>query len=237
MSLVQAVGANNGAGSGAGNFTFTVNFAATSAGDTLGLGLLWSTTPTPIPTISSVIDSDSQNWVQALSPIESTSLAVYGVMYYFLNTAAGVTSVTTTFTGSSGGVFNGIMFEESGGFSTLDGTPVGQAQASASTWSSGSLIVSGNNGVAYGMSCTGAASPGYSQGSGWTALTGTGLTGGVNNNTIAGQNIFMERQTYTSSPLNGTGSCSSASNVVSMIMAFKAATIIVPTTLMGQILT
>src|ERR1700743_1982674 len=106
MSNVQNVGSNNGAGAS----TLSVSIASTTATNLLLCSFIYGVGVT----VSSVKDGSGNSFTQAFAPIESTSLAVFGVQYYILSNAGAQTSVVITLSASA--PINAIVSEESGGF-------------------------------------------------------------------------------------------------------------------------
>jgi hypothetical protein len=188
MALVQAVANDNGAGAA----TITATISSSTAGNCLVVvigrnGRL----------ITGVTDNQSQTYVQAYTPLnngtEDTSTWV------FPNTAAGVTLITATFSSSQGSVIFAI--EESGleTSSVVDASAV-TAGAVQATWSSSATAISSTT-VGYGICCsTGGSSQSIAvTASGWSDVTGTGITAGHHGNATEGDDLYMCRQVFASS--------------------------------------
>lgn len=213
MALVQCV-ANDNAG---GATTLTVALSATSAGNLVGCAFFFN------GTISTVIDNLAQSYTPTIAVTEGGGGSNQSALYYFPNSAAGVTLITVTFTGSVPGIIFG--FEESGvaASSPVDSTPVGQGQSIAGWTSTAMATTSSANDVLYGFAGGGTSNADTcAAGTGWTAVTGTGITSGTRGNTVDHSIGFLERRAVSATgAYDASGTWGSVQKTASLIVAFK----------------
>src|SRR6267154_4363206 len=112
MSLLQAVGNDNGAG----NTSFTVTLAAATAGSLIGIALYFLGAPTV--TIS---DDKGQTYTK-LTAVTISGGGAQALFAYFPNTASGASVITIAFSVSTAAI--AIGFEESG---VVTASPVDQS--------------------------------------------------------------------------------------------------------------
>lgn len=185
MANIQAVGADNAAGA----TTLVATIASSGGGNFLGCFVeTFSTGAT------SVTDNQSQTWTN--SGVTGLSGSGERIQFFYMkNSLGGVTTVTANIPSGPGIIF---AFEESGIDTAvgIDITPVGStSQAAVTSWTSGTLTTVTANAILYGACVTGSGiSRSFAVGSGWSTPTGTGITGGVHDNTTDSDEGFIERQ-------------------------------------------
>lgn len=175
-----------------------VALAATAASSALVLGvILTSEAPTEITDSAGGTLTGGQ-WVLRMTGVIS--------IYDRIGAPAGITSVTAAYASATG---TAICFERDDLISYDKSTQA--APGTTTTPSSGAVATTGfANEVGFGIFFTftsGANS--YAAGSGWTAVTGTGITGGAWNG--GGNEAFAETQVFTSTGTPAaTATCASS---------------------------
>jgi hypothetical protein len=233
MALVQCVANDNAAGASTAVVNAGAGWVGTTAGSLIVVGIFWRSAA---GAITSVTDSASNTYVSALAAVVSGNYSAQ--IWYFPNVGAGVTSVTVNMAATPAAII--FVAEESGivTSSPVDGTPVGQTNASAATFDSGATTTSNANDVLYGWaSSSDSTNRGYAASGSWAAVTGTGITSGHRSNTTDADDAFMERQAVSATgPYDATGTCAAATTTRSLVAAFKQPSAAV-LQLMGQCLT
>lgn len=215
MALIQ--GTSNDTG-GSGAATLVLTFSSATTADWLGVAVANGGNTT----ITSVVDSQAASWTKAVGTNEITHF------WYRENASPGVTSLTITF--PSAKIACAIAMERddvvtSGSFDTSAAQNIQTPAASpATTNTTGSMAQANELGVAWFWSSD-SAGRFTGAGSGWTAMSGTGITGGSHDNTTDGDSFFAETQTYASGG-TATGTCtlSGSTNTTSRIVLFKLKT-------------
>ena len=223
MALVQAVAKDQGGSGGTFTITTTDGWVASSSGSAIIVAILSAGGFTSAPTISdnksntyTIIDSDQG--------VGATSNCAWWVC---ANAASGTNSISV----ANGGKITMFAIEESGlaTSSIIDAHALNTNQAGTTTPTSGNVSPTATNDIAYAFHAAGSSTNTFTVGSGWTALTGTGITTGLHNNTVAGTSMFMERQALSgSSAVAGTATTGSTqSGTDSGIVALFQAAILV----------
>lgn len=220
MALIQAVASDQG-GSG-GSFATTIS--STAAGSAIVVGVLcgggWAGTP-------GCSDNKSNSYGAAIVSDTNAANVSQCALFVCLNATSGVTSVTIT----NGGKNIVFVCEESGIVTSggIDQSGIAPNQSFTTTPTTANVTTTSANEVAYAFACYGNGIPTYTQGTGWTALTGTGITSGQRNNTTAGVAMFMERQVLSSTATiagavnSSPGTSGQDSAIVTLIQANQTA--------------
>lgn len=198
MSLVQAIGDNNGGG-GTSSKTFTFP-GATTSGNFLGLAVHVGVG------VTSVQDNLSNNWTAG------GQNGVGGLKFYFVPNSASVSSVTITCVGNT--VITGIAFEWSG---IVTVSPEDQAvyafDGTVTSWATGTSAATAQANE-LGVSLLFGGSSAYSSltSVGGSLCSGTSISSGYHNNVTNGEGIGLVFNTYSSiGTYQATGTCSSNS--------------------------
>lgn len=209
MAQVQAVGASTTTSS------VVINISASAAGNCLIVLIGTSSNLT----VTSVSDNQGQSWSSAFS--DDTKCHVF----YKANTAAGVTQVTVTFPSSQEAAAIVMERDDLDTASPFDVASTQNSQSGVTTWTANATGTLAQDtalaiGIAHSVNgqnmFTGA-------GSGWAAITGTGITSGQRNNS-AGASTFVELKDVTGGgTVQATGSCQSGADPYSLSLAFKKA--------------
>lgn len=214
--LLQAVGF----GPGTSSATLAVPIASSTAGSLIVIAVGNGSGGA----ITSVIDNLGQNYSVAHA-IQNDVTGTAVALYYFPNSAAGVTLITVTYAAAQTGA--AIACEESqvATSSPLDGTPAGTVAAAALTWNSGPTTMTNGNDVVYGCVCSGSgAGQGFAPGpgSGFAPVNGTGLSAGHIGVSGAGDFYMQRAVTYTKGQIASFGTAATSSATVAQCAAFKA---------------
>jgi len=203
MALIQAVASDQG-GSG-GNFAVTI--ASSTAGSAIIVGVLAVGGFSAAPTVT---DNKSNTYVKIVSD-ENNAHVSPCALFVCSNATSGVTTVTV----NNGGKDIVFVCEESGLVSsgTVDQSAIGANQSSTNAPTTPSVTTTSANEVAYSFVCFGNGQTTFSAGTGWTAVSGTGITSGQHDNTTAGASMFMERLTLSStSTIAGTSNATATTS-------------------------
>jgi len=213
MALIQAVANDNGAGA--------TTLVATIASSTVG-SCLTAIVGRLANLVTGVTDNLAQTYTAAFTPGAFTEAAGAWICP---NSAAGVTTITATFSASTGSVI--FALEESG---IVTASPVDQTQRSTSTsgatYDSGATATTTNaNDVGYAIACSAATSNvNFAADAGWTAVTGTGITSGHHGNTTEGDDLFVARREYTATgAYSATGTLTSNTHAGTIVILMQAA--------------
>lgn len=210
MSLVQAVGNDNGSGA----TTLTVSLGAVTAGN-----LLVVCCGVQSRLVTGVADDVNGAWTEAFA--QTNQFAAPGI-WYFQNTGSGTPTVTLTFSASTAS--SAIAWEESGVLtSSAFDKEAHSSTTNSAAWNSGATSTTSQaNTVGFGFVSSANAPSGFAGDSGWTALSGTGITSGSRYNSADGNDVFVCRREYTSTgTYSATGTRSAANNWCAGIVIFK----------------
>lgn len=214
MSLLQAVGNDNGAGA----TTLTAVFPTLTAGSLLTVYIGTSSTLT----ITSVSDSLNGAWTISSAAAQKVGNA------YFKNSASSGSNVTVTVTiPSSDGII--IIIEESGMDTSapLDKIIAQNSQSGVTTASSGATgTLAQATEVGYAHSYSFAGQNEFSNAglaAGWAAVSGTNITTGLYN-AATGSSMFIQRKVFAATTTDtSTVTCLVGANPITSITTFKVA--------------
>jgi hypothetical protein len=217
MAQVQARGGDNGAGGTTLQFT---SITSTGAGNFLCIVFGCGSNMT----ITGVTDNLTQTWSKFSVDEDGTKTHCW----YKENSASGVTTVTVTFPSSndSTGVFmerNDILTSASADIESTQNTAVAGAGPLWTSNATGTMAQNHELGIAWAYQLNG--QPYFDNaGSGWTAITGTGITNGEAVN-AGGESIFVELQEFTAGgTATATGTCpDTTTTLYSRVALFKLA--------------
>jgi len=183
MAFIQAVGSDNGAG--ATTLVFTI--AASSAGNLVAVCVQGGTGHT-------ITDNLTQTYVAS-----GFNGAWGGYMFYKVNSAAGVTSITVTVASST--VLGGFAYERSNiVLAAPEDTFAFNQSVSTTDWTTTETAVTSQAntlGIVF-IANTGGINNNYAITGGGIAATGTGITSGTHQNTINGSEQFLGFALYSS---------------------------------------
>jgi len=205
MALIQAVAADQGASGG----SFSVTIASSASGSILVVCILsaggFSATPTC---------SDNRGNTYTLLQLDNTADNSPSALFGCAAPLSGVTTITI----ANGGKITAFVCEESATSNAFDQSNIAPNQSGTST-PTVSITTTTPNQVIYSFCNQGGGQVTMSQSSG-TALTGTGITAGQHDNTVATTSMFGQRQVVTSvGTYSGTVNATLASAYDSFIVS------------------
>lgn len=223
MALIQAVAADAGGSGG----SLAITIAATAANSVIVVPF---GSPVSI-TGPTVTDNKSNTYTQVFLDTSGTDVSP-SALFICTNPASGVTQVTIG--GTSVAKITGYVLEESGLLSsgTVDQQSLNANQSFTSTPTTANVTTTSTNEVAYSFAFFGNGTLSQmTAGTGWTAVTGTGITSGQHDNATAGSSMFVQRQVLSSTAtiaglVNASGATGYDSGIVTLIATI--ATLITP---------
>jgi hypothetical protein len=213
MAQVQAKASDNG---GSATTVVVSGLSASGAGNCL-IAILFNSGG-GADVISGVADDQSQSWTK-FGGTHNWGLSCW----YKANTAAGVTSVTVTFSGAR--YANMLVIERNDiPTSSVEAATqtITQDVGTFTTWSSGnSGVPSQASCIAYGMAEVDSVTPAFAASGSWSPVSATGLTSGERTSS-GGIVTFWEEQVLSSaSAVAATGTCNSISYYDAGVWVFK----------------
>jgi hypothetical protein len=186
MGFVQGVGTDSGGSGG----TFTATF---SSPYTLGNTIIVVVCDPGTLLNAACSDDKGNTYTRVLD--DEAAATTNSALFVAPITTGGGTVITVT--GSTKTII--IAVEESG----LTATPIDQSHlaanlAATNSPSSGSVTPTSASEVGYAFVADGGGTNTFTQGTGWTAVTGTGITSGQHTDTTAGTTLFVERMDISS---------------------------------------
>jgi hypothetical protein len=188
MALVQAVASDQGSSGG----VFSTTISASASGSAIIVALLSAGGFSAAPTVT---DNKSNTYTKVVSDENNANVSECAI-FVCPNAIAGVTSVTV----NNGGKLTVFVCEESSLVTSgvVDKSAIAVSQAFTTTPTTANVTTTSANEVAYSFVCYGNGTVTFSAGTGYTAVSGTGITSGQHNNTVIGTSAFLERQVLSS---------------------------------------